>query len=192
MRQLNVFPECYVDTNLVSYLLGANVKHKSSCNEVVKALNKSESFAVGIIDADKRMPTFDAGFAKHVPKAVPIGGGEHLTMFIHEDGKRFLFTVKPAMDGFILDAANECGIKLASYGFPASLAEFKKITKRIQAADDSNLRRLFAGINNSSEFQRFRNTLKYLTAKEYSADVSIVKKFFDGELTSADLGQYLL
>lgn len=192
MKQLNVFPECYVDTNLVSYLLGANVKHKSSCNEVVKALNKSESFAMGIIDADKRMPTFDAGFSEYVSKAVPSGSGEHLTMFIHGDGKRFLFTVKPAMDKFIIDAAAECGIKLPSYGLPASLNEFKKITKSIQAADDSNLRRLFGDINGSAEFQRFRNTLKYLTAKEYSADLSIVKKFFDGELTSADLGQYLL
>ena len=49
MKQLNVFPECYVDTNLVCYLLGADVKHKSSCNEVVKALNKSNGFAVGIM-----------------------------------------------------------------------------------------------------------------------------------------------
>jgi hypothetical protein len=39
MKQYNVFPECNVDTNLVGYLLGGYPKHKSSCNEVVKAVN---------------------------------------------------------------------------------------------------------------------------------------------------------
>lgn len=192
MRQLNVFPECYVDTNLVSYLLGSNVKHKSSCNEVVKALNKSETFAVGIIDADKRMPTFDAGFIKHIRNNATVDDyNKHLTMYIHNDGKRFLFTVKPAMDTFIMDAAEECGIKLVNYGFPSTLAEFKKITKTVQAAGDPKLRRLFMGINGAAELQRFRNTLKYLTSKEYDTDVSIVKKFFDGELSSSELVNYL-
>lgn len=191
MRQLNVFPECYVDTNLVSYLLGSNVKHKSSCNEVVKALNKSEAFAIGIIDADKRMPTFDAGFTKYIRKDTNAVDNKHLTMYIHNDGKRFLFTVKPAIDTFIMDAAEECGIKLTAYGFPSTLSEFKRITKTVQAAGDPKLRRLFMGINGATELQRFRNTLKYLTSKEYNTDVSIVKKFFDGELSSSELVNYL-
>ena len=46
MKQYNVFPECNVDTNLVGYLLGGYPKHKSSCNEVVKAVNVSDQFAV--------------------------------------------------------------------------------------------------------------------------------------------------
>ena len=65
MKQYNVFPECNVDTNLVGYLLGGYPKHKSSCNEVVKAVNASDQFAVGIIDADKRAATMDAGFAEY-------------------------------------------------------------------------------------------------------------------------------
>lgn len=191
MKQLNVFPECYVDTNLVSYLLGANVKHKSSCNEVVKALNMSDVFAIGIIDADKRMPTIDAGFSEYVPK-VSSGTAEcHLTMYIHDDGKRFLFTVKPAMDKFIMDAADECGVMLNSYGFPADFAAFKRITKTIQAADDSKLRNLFSGIKEASEFQRLRNTLKYLASKQYDVDVQVARDFFDGELQSSDLVKYL-
>ena len=191
MKQLNVFPECYVDTNLVSYLLGSSVKHKSSCNEVVKALNRSDVFAVGIIDADKRMPTIDAGFSEYVPKVVEDAAKRHLTMYINDDGKRFLFTVKPAMDKFIMDAADECGVKLTSFGFPSNLSEFKRITKTIQAADDSKLRNLFSGIKDSGEFQRLRNTLKYLMWKQYDVDVQIVRGFFDGELLSDDLAKYL-
>lgn len=190
MKQLNVFPECYVDTNLVCYLLGADVKHKSSCNEVVKALNKSNGFAVGVIDADKRMPTIDVGFVEHT-QLLEINKNKHITMFIHEDCKRFLFTVKPAMDKFIMDAAYECGVELTQYGFPADLQGFKKYTKTIQAAMDSNLRRLFAEIKNADELKRFRNTIKYLTNKQYAADISVAKKFFDGELTSIDLVRYI-
>ena len=37
MKQMNVFPECNVDTNLVGFILGGYVKHKSTCNEVAKA-----------------------------------------------------------------------------------------------------------------------------------------------------------
>ena len=180
-----------MDTNLVSYLLGANVKHKSSCNEVVKALNGSDVFAVGIIDADKRMPTIDAGFSEHVPKVAEGASGRHLTMFIHEDGKRFLFTVKPAMDKFIMDAAAECDVRLGTFGFPEDLPAFKRITKTIQAAEDSKLRNLFSGIRESSEFQRLRNTLKYLITKQYDIDVQVVRDFFDGALQSPDLVKYL-
>ena len=64
-EQMNVFPECNVDTNLVSYILGGYVKHKSCCNEVVKAVNSSETFAIGIIDADKRHATMDKGFYEY-------------------------------------------------------------------------------------------------------------------------------
>lgn len=187
MKQLNVYPECYVDTNLVAYILGKDVKHKSSCNEVVKALNNSEEFAVGIIDADKRMPTFDSGFVKYGVD----GASGHLSLFIHNDGKRFLFTVKPAMDKFIMDASAGCDVSLRELGFPTDLNGFKKVTKSIMASEDAGLRRLFAAISGFEELQRFRNTLKYLTAKQYLADVSVVKKFFDGELKSNDLCRYL-
>lgn len=188
MKQLNVYPECYVDTNLVAYILGKDVKHKSSCNEVVKALNNSEEFAVGIIDADKRMPTFDSGFVKYGAD----GALGHLSLFIHNDGKRFLFTVKPAMDRFIMDAAEGCGVSLREFGFPITLSGFKKVTKSIMAADDAGLRRLFSAISGFEELQRFRNTLKYLTAKQYLVNVSVVKEFFDGELKATDLCRYIL
>ena len=142
MKQMNVFPECNVDTNFVGYILGGFVKHKSTCNEVTKAINNSQEFAVGIIDADKRMATLDSGFKQYEIEIVD-GKHRHVAMFIHNDGKRFVFTVKPAMDKFILDAAKEVGVDIKSVGFPSSLDEFKKYTKRIQAANDPQLRNLF-------------------------------------------------
>lgn len=54
-RILYVIPECYVDTNLIEYLLDAHVNHQHSCTKVIGNLKNSyrDKFAVGIIDRDK-------------------------------------------------------------------------------------------------------------------------------------------
>lgn len=191
MKQHNVFPECNVDTNLVGHILGGYAKHKSCCNEVVKAVNRTDEFAVGIIDADKRTATMDEGFAKYEQPKGCEGRNAHLDMYIHHDKKRYLFTVKPAMDRFIMDAAAELNVNLREAGFSDTLAGFKKETKRVQAANDPKLRRLFQQIADSQELTRFRNTLKYLMAKQYDARPSVAMQFFDGELTTANLAEML-
>lgn len=183
MKQFDVYPECYVDTNFVGHILGGKVKHKSTCNEVAKAVNNAEGFAIGIIDDDKRRATMDAGFA--MVNAATIN--RHITMYIHEDGKRFMFTIKPAMDKFIMDAAESQKVDLKQFGFSSTLAGFKKETKRIQAAEDPNLRSLFDYVADDPEVQRFRNTLKYLVKKQYSVDVEKAKMFFNGELDKNNL-----
>ena len=58
MKDLYFVPECYVDTNLIESLLETDgVNHQMGCNNVAKAMESGvlkESFAVGIIDSDKR------------------------------------------------------------------------------------------------------------------------------------------
>lgn len=190
MKQYNVYPECNVDTNLVGFILGAHVKHKSSCNEVVKAVNGADSFAIGIIDEDKRRATIDEGF-KICSKDNISENKCHVSMYIHDDGKRFLFTVEPAMDKFIFDAVEAQGVDLTKVGFPSSFDGFKKETKKIQAATDPRLRRLFELIADYPELQRLRNTLKYLLAKQYEVKPDIVKGFFNGSLGIEDLIQFM-
>ena len=190
MKQFDVFPECNVDTNLVGYIIGGYAKHKSCCNEVVKAVNGADGFAVGIIDDDKRRATMDVGFREYVPAELPNDNPLHVKLFVHDDGKRYMFTVKPAMDKFIFDAAKAQGVKLDEAGFPTSFDAFKKETKRIQAATDAKLRKLFERIADYPELQRLKNTLKYLMLKQYDADVETVKGFFDGTLGAEDLQGY--
>ena len=190
MRQKRVFPECNVDTNLVCHILGGAAMHKSTCNEVVKAVNGSDSFSIGIIDADKRPATMDPGFEEFVESQKADGELKHLTMFVHRDAKRYMFTVKPAMDKFILDAAKEQNVDLRKAGFATSLDGFKRQTKRTQASNDPLLRRLFAQIEHNPELRRFRNTLKYLTTMQYNADPDTAKRFFTGELGDDDLQQF--
>jgi hypothetical protein len=106
-------------------------------------------------------------------------------------------TLKPllineAMDKFILHAAKSEGVKVEDYGFPSDFDSFRKITKSIQAADDSKLRQLFSAIMAYPELERFRNTLKYLMHEQYDADPAIAQQFFDGTLTKKDLIGYLM
>lgn len=190
MRQKRVFPECNVDTNLVGHILGGAAMHKSSCNEVVKAVNGSDSFSIGIIDADKRPATMDPGFEEYVENPKADGESKHITMYVHRDAKRYMFTVKPAMDKFILDAAKEQNVDLRAAGFATSLEGFKRQTKRTQASNDPGLRRLFSLIEHNPEFRRFRNTLKYLTTMQYDSDPETAKRFFTGELGDDDLQQF--
>lgn len=190
-KQLNVYPECYVDTSLVSYLLAGCVKHKSSCNEVVKALNNSDTFAIGIIDADKRMPTIDPGFKEYELDEKVDGEKRHIRLYIHNDNRRFLFTVYKAMDSFIFHAAIHQQANMEAFGNAQDVDEFLKYTKSVQSGTDPKLRRLYGEIDDYPEMMRFRNTLKYLMAKLYEVDIEIVKRFFDGRLEKEDLHQYL-
>jgi len=191
MKQYNVFPECNVDTNLVGHILGGYAKHKSTCNEVAKAVNQSDTFAVGIIDEDKRLATMDAGFTRYRQPDDVLDKNPHLTMYIHQDKKRYMFTVSPAMDGFVWNAAREMGVDMEVFGYKGSFDAFKKETKTIQAATDKALRRLFQEIADYPELKRFRNTLKYLVHFQYDADPSIAQQFFDGKLTNDDLADIL-
>lgn len=191
MKQYNIFPECNVDTNLVGYILGGYPKHKSTCNEVTKAVNMSDEFAVGIIDADKRPATMDAGFIRYEQPEDIIDKHKHLTMYIHQDNKRYMFTVSPAMDKFIWDLVREMSVNIKEFGYKSTFEAFKKETKKIQAATDPTLRNLFQKIADHPELTRFRNTLKYLIKKQYDADPTIVQQFFDGRLTKVEL-EYIL
>ena len=117
------------------------------------------------------------------------GSNRHVAMFIHSDCKRWMFTVKPAIDKFILDAAMAEGVDLQAAGYDSTLEGFKRETKRIQAATDPKLRRLFDQIAGYPELQRLRNTLKYLMHKQYDADPMTAQAYFDGTLGTEDLKQ---
>lgn len=190
-KQMNVFPECNVDTNLVGYILGGYVKHKSTCNEVVKAINRSDVFSIGIIDADKRSATMAPEFHEYALQKEVDGKSRHIRFFIHNDKKRFLFTVYKAMDSFIFNAAIALKADMSEFGNPSNVDEFLVYTKKVQAETDPKLRQLFCKIIYYPELMCFRNTLKYLMAKQYDADIEIAKQFFDGTLGKNDLQIHL-
>lgn len=57
-REHQILPECYIDTNLVNTLVGKSCNHQKVCPTVFKVMNErfKDSFALGVIDKDKREP----------------------------------------------------------------------------------------------------------------------------------------
>ena len=76
-KDLSVIPECYVDTNLISSLLGGiGVNHQKGCTRVTGVMEKqlADRFAVGVIDADKVPPGYLVRFRK-------MAGLQHLSVY---------------------------------------------------------------------------------------------------------------
>lgn len=103
-KMMNVLPECYVDTNLIEYLLDAAVNHQHSCSKVVGQLNSTfaDRFAIGIIDKDK----VELGYIR---ECEDIAKTEHLTLMKHRTRPQYLITIAPTSvdDDYINDPDNE-------------------------------------------------------------------------------------
>ena len=95
-KLLDVMPECYVDTNLIEYLLNAGVNHQHCCSKVVGQLNTTfaDKFAIGIIDKDK----VQLGYLAECDLIVQ---SKHLSIYRHRQRSQYLITIKPAVDRFI-------------------------------------------------------------------------------------------
>lgn len=113
---LNVMPECYVDTNLIEYLLDGVVNHQHCCSKVVGQLNNTfaDKFAIGIIDKDK----VELGYIQACDE---IAKTDHLTLLTHKSRHQYLITISPAVDKFVLDSAKEQGVDTEKYNLPSTL-----------------------------------------------------------------------
>ena len=172
-KLLNVLPECYVDTNLIEYLLDAGVNHQHSCSKVVGQLNTTfaDSFAVGIIDKDK----VELGYVR---ECEVIAKTEHLTLLRHSTRPQYLVMVAPAIDGFILDCARKEGVDPQAYGIPSDLKAFTKESKSVTSNTDPRFKSLFAALSDNGEISALRSTLRYLSDSKYSTDSSVLKQLF--------------
>lgn len=153
-----VIPECYIDTNLVETLVcTAGCNHQKGCNQVAKVMQEkfSDRFAVGIIDADKRQPSYLNEFSE-------IASSEHLKIFRHESRTHFMILVNPAADSFILSCAESAGIDMADYGLSQALKTFTAQTKRVTSNKDLRFKRLFKAMENTGEMKLLKALITYL------------------------------
>ena len=165
MERINtVVPECYADTNLMNVLVGKMCNHQKGCSTVCKTMNERlrDQFAIAIIDKDKRQPEATKQYEE-------IGHTTSLTVCKHQTRPHYLILVNPAIEEFMLNAANELGIDLADYSLPAELKELKKITKTLSAKENPTLSRLFRDLRGSSSFTCLNAVLQYLLEKKYTA-----------------------
>lgn len=172
---LFVVPECFVDTNLIEYLLGSCVNHQHSCSNVVGRLDNTfkDRFAIGLIDKDK----VEMGY---LSRCHILAETEHLTVLRHNERVQYLITVAPAIDKFILDCAKEQGVRTEDFGIPSKLEELLKISKKLLSNRDSRFKNLFVAIKRNPEIISLKKTLKYLCETQYDSKDDKVKELFSG------------
>ena len=150
-KLLHVMPECFVDTNLIEYLLNAGVNHQHCCSKVVGQMKSTfaDRFAVGIIDKDK----VQLGY---IQECDVIAQTEHLTLMKHRKRHQYLITITPAVDKFVLDCAEEQMVDVKAFGLPDELKRFTDETKRVSSNSDPRFKSLFAAIKNNSEIHTLK------------------------------------
>lgn len=182
MKDLDIIPECFIDTNIVEFLLNSTgnhtdgVNHQKSCNVVAKNILKNkktcDGFALGVIDSDKKQPSYIKEFKE-------IGHSEHIKLMKHDLKNHFFIMINPAMDTLILSCAAEVGVNMEDYGLVSELKRFTKITKDVKSQKDSRFKHLFKDIKGSKEFVLFGNLLSYLKNHKYDYDEKVLKDYFD-------------
>lgn len=172
-KLLHVMPECFVDTNLIEYLLNAGVNHQHCCSKVVGQLKSTfaDKFAIGIIDKDK----VQLGY---IQECDVIAQTEHLTLMKHRERHQYLITIAPAVDKFVLDCAEEQMVDVEAFGLPSKLIKFTKESKSVSSNSDPRFKSLFAAIRNNSEIHFLEMALKYLCENQYSSDSAYLRELF--------------
>lgn len=177
MRDLFIVPECYVDTNLVeSLLMTEGVNHQKGCYAVANTMKSrvlNDTFAIGVIDFDteKTQPTYVHEFNE-------IASSTHIVLLKHNIKPHYLVMVKPAMDQFILDCANEQNINMSDFNLASDLEDFKKQTKTVDSKYDIRFKNLFKAIRNNPEISMLRNILNYMKENRYQSKFENLKKLF--------------
>lgn len=175
MKDLYIVPECYVDTNLIESLLETDgVNHQKGCNTVVNTMKGrilNDGFAVGVIDSDKRQPSYVKEFTE-------IAHTIHLSMMKHKTKPHYLILVRPAMDKFIFDCAEEQSVDVRDYELSADFDDFKNQAKTVNSKNDVRFKRLFKRLKDNPEINTLRNVLNYLKSSQYRSNQDDLKRFF--------------
>ena len=180
MKHNDIMPECYIDTTLVESLLFAKVNHKHSCNEVAKEMKSGkykDTFAVGIIDNDKRKLSYIDEFDE-------IGRTDNLTFLKHKVKHQYLIKVgkeHKAMETFIKENVSALGMKMEDFGLPSDLDTLIEATKdSITTPKDPRLLKLCKVLRQSPEVYKLKNVLGYLVTNKYNAKVETLKAMILG------------
>ena len=180
MKYNEIMPECFIDTMLVASLLDAKVSHKHSCNEVAREMEKGkykDSFAVGIIDNDKRKISYIESFDE-------IGRTDNLVFLKHRDKPQYVIKVgkeHKAMETFIKANVDAIGMKMEDFDLPSDLAKLIGLTKdSVSTQKDPRILNLCKMMRLSPEVAKLQDVLAYLAANKYNVDIDELKEKIEG------------
>lgn len=168
-RANHIFPECYVDTNIMKTLLHLDgVNHKHGCSNVMAGMKTGrfvDEFAIGIIDDDKKK-TYDYTDFQELAKS------EHLRLMKHKTLHHYLIFVCKAAEDFLLSCAKELSLNLSDYDLPETLEGLKEVTKSSESDKEPRIKNLVNALRMSSEMSRLERTLAYLQSKQYNVNIA--------------------
>lgn len=168
MAELNIVPECFIDTNLIETLVPTpkGYNHQKGCNNVAKVMQgkMKEQFALGIVDKDKRQVAYLDEFEE-------VTHSESLFLYKHKSKPHYMIQVSPATDGFILKCVAEVGAELSSYELPEDLKEFTSRTKQVVSKEDAVFKKLFQDIKQAKEMRLLKAWVKYLKENTFASEV---------------------
>lgn len=166
VRVNHIFPECFVDTNILKTLLQVDgVNHQYGCSRVMAGMETgrfADNFAVGIIDDDKRKTYNYQDFEE-------LCRSGHLVLLKHKSKHHYLILVCKAAEDFLLTCAHELGVNMAEYDLPDTLEGLKDVTKSIESDKEPRVKRLVNALRGASEMARLERTVSYLHSKQYDA-----------------------
>lgn len=163
MSNLNLLPECYGDTLLVEMLGFKRPNHQTSgIGQVIKVMKErySTRLAIGIIDADKKITP---SYYKEFHLAEEKNG---LKLLKHQDRNHYLIMVAPALEGFILQAAEDVGIQQKPFD---NLKNLKRITKSIHVRQNQDFKNFLNRLR-QKKAPGFITIQNWLKAKGFESD----------------------
>lgn len=149
-----ILVECKPDRALIKLLLETIPSKKIKCvggkSEVIKSLNNTNhqklqqySNVLGLIDEDpgKPLPKIFDNFEK-----IESATKNDLYLYCHSTNKRYIVSLNPRLEEWILKSAEEIGINVEKYHLPrnpndfhdmvnASLEKYQKLIQELQFSD---------------------------------------------------------
>jgi hypothetical protein len=130
ITELNIVPECYVDTKVAEIVGQASKKynHQHGCGDVAKLLKGSNGqIYLGIIDEDRNK----GPQARYFSEFDTVREENGLILKRHRDHKQYLIIICPEMEQWLMNDAEAVGIDPSHENFklPVGLRGFKSMTK---------------------------------------------------------------
>lgn len=179
-RVNHIFPECFVDTNIMKTLLHLDgVNHQHGCSKVMSGMASgrfADGFAIGIADDDKKK-TYDCG------EFLELCRSSHLILMKHKVKHHYLIFVHEAAEDLLLSSALELNINMSDFNLPDSLEELKEITKNNESDKEPRIRKLINYIRGASEMARLERILTYLQSNQYNVNSDeLIHEFWGDEI----------
>lgn len=167
-----VITECYVDSNLIETLVPSTIGYnkQNGCSNVAKVMKErlKNSFAVGIIDKDRK----DIDYLQEFDIIDEVNG--FLKLWKHKSKHQYIIQIVPAIERWILNVCGELDVKLKQeYSLPDSFNELCKYSKNKTSKNDTVLKKLFAhlGKQEHDAIVKLKHWVSYLRDKNYKADI---------------------